>query len=132
MGDGYSVGLWKTFRKEWTVVSCRLYFMVGNEQMMKFWKYRWCEDEPLCVSFSFLFALVVFKDAWVKYVWCSNEGEGSWSLHFSGPFNDWEMDKVCKFFSSLNGKSVQQAVEDKVIWRDTKCGKFLLSLSTNH
>ena len=72
----------------------------------------------------FPFALAVFKDAWVKDVWCSSEGGGSWSPLFSRPFNDWEMDEVCKFFLGLNGKRVQQAVEDRVIWRETKCGNF--------
>ena len=70
--------------------------------------------------------MVVFKDAWVKDVWCSSEGGGSWSPLFSRPFNDWEMDEVCKFFLGLNGKRVQQAVEDRVIWREIKCGKFSL------
>ena len=121
---GYGLGLWKTFRKEWTVVSSRLYFVLGNGQRVKFWKDRWCGDELLCVSFPSLFALAVFKDAWVKDVWCSNEGGGSWSLLFSKLFNDWEMDEVCRFFSGLNGKSVQQTVEDKVIWRETKYEKF--------
>ena len=85
---GYGLGLWKTFRKEWTVVSSRLYFVLGNGQRVKFWKDRWCGDELLCVSFPSLFALAVFKDAWVKDVWCSNEGGGSWSPHFSKPFKD--------------------------------------------
>ena len=59
-------------------------------------------------------------------MWCSNEGGGSWSPHFSKPFNDWEMDEVCRFFLGLNGKKVQQAVEDRVIWRETKSGKFFV------
>ena len=63
VNDGYGVGLWKTFRKEWTIVSNRLYFVVGNRQRVNFWKDRWCGDEPLCVSFPSLFVLVVFKDA---------------------------------------------------------------------
>ncbi|RVX09439.1 hypothetical protein CK203_015283 [Vitis vinifera] len=32
-------------------------------------------------------------DAWVKDVWCSNEGGGSWNPFFSRPFNDWELDE---------------------------------------
>ena len=81
-------------------------------------------DEPLCISFPSLFALAVFKDAWVKDVWRCNEGGGSWTLLFSILFNDWEVDEVCRFFVALNGKRVQQAVDDRVIWRETKCGKF--------
>ena len=65
---GYGVGLWKSLRKDWDVVRSRLFFVVGNGQRVKFWKDFWCENEPLCVSFPSLFALVVFKDAWVKDV----------------------------------------------------------------
>ncbi|KAJ9671175.1 hypothetical protein PVL29_027249 [Vitis rotundifolia] len=36
------------------------------------------------------------------------------------------MDEVCRFFLGLNGKRVQQAMEDRVIWRETKCGKFFV------
>ncbi|RVW53588.1 hypothetical protein CK203_068938 [Vitis vinifera] len=61
------------------------------EARVKFWKDIWCGDKPLCVSFPSLFALAVFKDAWVKDVW---------------------------------RKRIQLAVDDRVIWRETKCGKF--------
>ena len=53
--------------------------------------------------FPTLVALAIFKDAWVKDVWCSIEGGGSWSPHFFRPFNDWEMDDVHKCFLGLNG-----------------------------
>ena len=29
-----------------------------------------------------------------------------------------------RFFLGLNRKRVQQDVEDRVLWRETKCGKF--------
>ena len=116
--------LWKSLRKDWDVVRSRLFFVVGNGQRVKFWKDFWCGNEPLCVSFPSLFALAVFKYAWVKDVWCSNEGGGSWTPLFSIPFNDWELDEVCRFFLALYRKRVQQAVDDRVIWRETKCGKF--------
>ena len=59
-------------------------------------------------------------------MWSFTEGGGSWSPHFSKPFNDWEMDEVHSFLLGLNGKSVQQDVEDRVLWIETKCGKFLV------
>ena len=34
-------------------------------------------QEPLCISFPFLFAIVESKDAWVSDLWCRlEEGEG--------------------------------------------------------
>ena len=57
-------------------------------------------------------------------MWRYNEGGGSWNPLFARPFNDWELDEVCRFFVALSRKRIQQAVDDRVIWRDTKCGKF--------
>ena len=34
------------------------------------------------------------------------------------------MDEVHSFLLGLNGKSVRQDVEDRVLWIETKCGKF--------
>ncbi|RVW79796.1 hypothetical protein CK203_047617 [Vitis vinifera] len=97
MRSGYGVGLWKAIRKECHVLSSRISFMVGN---------------------------ATFKGTWVKDVWIFTEGGGSWSLHFSRPFNDWEIDEVHSFLLGLNGKSVRRDVEDRVLWIETKCGKF--------
>ncbi|RVX21575.1 putative ribonuclease H protein [Vitis vinifera] len=94
-GETHGVGLWKTLRKEWEVVKSRLVFVVGNGKRIKFWKDIWC-----------------------------NEGGGSWSPLFSRPFNDWELEEVCSFFVALNRKQIQQGVDDRVIWRETNCGKF--------
>ena len=33
--------------------------------MIKFWKDKWCGDEPLNVSFPSLFSLISSKEAWV-------------------------------------------------------------------
>ncbi|RVW20831.1 putative ribonuclease H protein [Vitis vinifera] len=90
---------------------------------MRFWKDNWCGALPFCVYFPSLFALAVSKDAWVNDVWSSTNGGGSWSPHFSRPFNDWEVDEVDRFLLSLNRKSVQRD-EDRVLWKETKCGKF--------
>ena len=38
----------------------RIFFFVGNEQRVRFWKDRWCGDS--CVSFPSLFALAVDKE----------------------------------------------------------------------
>ncbi|RVW28347.1 putative ribonuclease H protein [Vitis vinifera] len=72
---GYGVGLCKTIRKLWDVVSSKLSFSVGNRKRIKFWKDKWCGDEPLNVSFLSLFALSNSKDAGLAELWQhSNEG----------------------------------------------------------
>ena len=37
----------------------------------------------------------------MKDVWSFTKGEGSWSSHFSKPFNDWEVDEVHRFLLGL-------------------------------
>ena len=72
--EGYGVRLWKAIRKLSHLVNTRIYFVVGNGQRVSFWKDKWCETSPLCVSFPSLFALTTSKEAWVSDVWV---GSGS-------------------------------------------------------
>ena len=44
-------------------VNCRISFSVDNERKVKFWKDKWCGDEPLSISFPSLFALATLKEA---------------------------------------------------------------------
>ena len=48
----------------------------------------------------------------------------SWSLLFSKPFTDWEVDEVEIFLLCLHGKRVHRDEKDKVLWTETKSGKF--------
>ena len=93
--DGYGVGLWKSIRKEWNIFVCSSSFVVGNGRRVKFWKDKWCGDEPLCVSFLSLYALTVSKETWER---------GHWNPCFSRPLNDWEVVEVEDLFSRLQGK----------------------------
>ena len=36
--DGHGVGLWKSISKEWDLLSNKIFFLVGNGQIVKFWK----------------------------------------------------------------------------------------------
>ena len=58
---------------------------------------KWFGDEPLCVSFPSLFAIVVSKDAWVADLWNSTVDGGEWIPRFSRSFNDWEVENVGLF-----------------------------------
>ena len=105
---------------------------MGNRQRVKFWKDSWCGDSPLCVSFPTSFALVLVKDAWVKDVWSSSEGRGSWSPHFSRPFNDWEMVRYTGFFWALMGREFSKMWKIGCFGDRLNVGSFPLSLSTKH
>ena len=45
----------------------KISFKVGNESRVKFWKDRWCGEQPLCEIFLSLFTLSSSKEAWVAY-----------------------------------------------------------------
>ena len=60
--DSYGVGVWKEIRKQWELFNSMISFVVGNGCRMKFWKDRWCSDEPLCETFLSLFALSDSKE----------------------------------------------------------------------
>ena len=58
----YGVGLWKRIRMDWDFAGSMISFLVGNGRTVRFWRYRWCGDSPLCVSFPSLFALTDDKE----------------------------------------------------------------------
>ena len=73
------MGLWKGIRMDWELVDDRMVLIVGNGQRVSFWRDRWCGDSPLCVSFPFLFALTIDKEAWVADIW-DPLAEGVWGV----------------------------------------------------
>ena len=54
MRDSYRVGVWKDIGKVWDYFNMKISFAVGNRSRMKFWKDRWCNDEPLMWDFLVL------------------------------------------------------------------------------
>ncbi|RVX18713.1 putative ribonuclease H protein [Vitis vinifera] len=89
----HGVGLWKAIRKEWLGMYSNLAYRVGNGRRVRFWKDKWCGDEPLCESFPSLFAISLAKDAWVSEVWNPDGGAKEdedkvvWTASRSGDFS---------------------------------------------
>lgn len=54
MRDRYGVGLWKAIRRLREIVNSGVFFSMGNDKRVKFWKDIWCGDKPLICFFSFL------------------------------------------------------------------------------
>ena len=100
----------------------------GNGRRVKFWKDKWCGEEPLCMSFPSLYALALSKEAWVADFWDDTRGMRHWTLHFTRHFNDWELDIIETFFSMLRGNLVRRDDNNKVVWKDDKKG--LLSVKS--
>ena len=57
-------------------------------------------------------------------VWDVTGEDGGWNLHFSRPFNDWEMEMVERFLFSLQGKRVVVNLEDRIRWKEAKGSNF--------
>ncbi|RVW35196.1 hypothetical protein CK203_099986 [Vitis vinifera] len=51
---------------------------------------------------------------------------GGWSPSFSRPLNDWEVGSVERFLPCLDEMRVHKDDEDKVLWTETKNGKYTL------
>ncbi|RVW99516.1 putative ribonuclease H protein [Vitis vinifera] len=101
-----------------------LAYQVGSGWRVKFWKDKWCGDEPLCESFPYLFSISLSKDAWVSDVWNpNNDGEG-WTPLFSRAFNDWEIEMVERFMLKIQAFRVQREDKDRVVWTASKGGVF--------
>ena len=103
-------------------------FLVGNRRRVKFWKVKWCGDEPLRCTFPSLYTLASLKEAWVIGLWVHEGERGHWNLCFSKSLNDWEVDIVEELFSRLQGEMVVGEEEDKVVWMNLSNNKFSLKL----
>ena len=86
----------------------------------------WCGDEPLCFTFSSLFALAMSNEAWVADVWNSSIEWGGLTSCFSRPFNDWKVESVEQFLLRLQEKRVYRDEEDNVLWIESKSRNFLV------
>lgn len=69
--------LWKSIGKEWVDgdLFFRRTFFLGNVSRVRFWKGRWCEEDPICLVFPAFFNLAHPKDAWTSEMWPSWEEE---------------------------------------------------------
>ena len=88
VGEVYGVGLWKAIRKEGDMLSCRVALLVGNGRRVRFWKDKWCGDEPLCIPFPSLFIVSSSKEAWVEEFWNHSSKGWCWAPHFSRRINN--------------------------------------------
>ena len=109
--------------KHWELFNSMISFVVDNGRRVKFWKDRWCSEEPLCEIFPSLFALSNSKEAWVVDLWEHRGEGGNWNFRFVRNLNDWELGAMEHFLSLLQG-SVKREQEDRVVWKGGNKGVF--------
>ena len=80
VSGGYGIDVWKVIRNGWDLFFRRTSLEVGNGRRVKFQTDKLCGEEPLCLSFPSLYALVVFKEAQVVDFWDDIRGIGHWTL----------------------------------------------------
>ena len=107
-------------------------FELGDGCKIKFWEDVWCGETQLCVSFPFLYALVVSKGAMVLELWEMFGGDGVWNSRFNRGFNDWELESVQIFFGFLNSKKGNPQKRDNIVWKLAKNGSFTIKENFNY
>ena len=75
-----------------------------------------------------MFILAVQKDAMVANLWNYNREEGGWFPTFLRSFNDWEMEVVERFLSSIHGKKIKPWIEDKLLLKGSSHRNSSVSL----
>lgn len=79
--------------------------------------------------FPSLFELVVNIEVKVVEVWDLYGVEGEWSSCFPRNLNEWKIEELEHFFSTLRGKRVILGREDVMLLKDSKDGNFTSRLS---
>ncbi|RVW40614.1 Retrovirus-related Pol polyprotein from transposon RE1 [Vitis vinifera] len=114
------------FRKEWLGMYSSLAYRMGSDRRVRFWKDKWCGNEPLCESFPSLFVISLAKDVWVSDVWNPDGVGDGWTPLFSRALNDWEIEMVERFMLKIQPFRMQREIEDKVVWTASRNGVFLV------
>lgn len=91
---------------------------IGNGEQTRFWKDVWLDECPLKVSYPNLFKICHDQDISVL-----TAGELNWNLSYRRCFGVSEMEEWRELMAKL-GRINLTALEDKVIWKLEKSGKF--------
>ena len=78
--------------------------------------------------FPSLFILALQKDAMVADLWDCNREEGGWPPTFLRSFNDWEMEEVERFLSSIHRKKIRPSIEGKLLLKGSSHGNFSVKI----
>ena len=99
---------------------------IGSGLKARFWEDWWCGETPLCSSFPSLYSMASSKGARVVDLWVFLGFGGAWNFNFGRHFNDWELEEVQGFLCTVNSKSINPNLSDRLWWKEAK---MVVSLS---
>ncbi|KAG6721785.1 hypothetical protein I3842_03G129400 [Carya illinoinensis] len=98
---GYCVGLWKFIRSGWSCFERNVRFVVGDGNLISFWRDVWCGDHALERVYPTLFRIATNREASVAYVRLFLHGVHQWNVLYIRDFHDWELPIVSDFRNLL-------------------------------
>ncbi|XP_060190615.1 uncharacterized protein LOC132619869 [Lycium barbarum] len=114
----YGCSVWRTIRNLWPLIINRSRFKVGNGLKFSFWDDKWIGHEPLKQLYPDLYTLCFQQQATVAELW-TRQG---WNLHLRRHLNDWEMERIAAFYSTVDQFNNLIGERDTMVWKiDNKC-----------
>ncbi|XP_060216840.1 uncharacterized protein LOC132644271 [Lycium barbarum] len=124
----YGCSVWRTIRNLWPLVINRSSFKVGNGLKVSFWDDKWIGHEPLKQLYPDLYTLCLQQQATVAELWT---GQG-WNLHLRRHLNDWEMERIAAFYSTVDQFNNLTGERDTMVWKIDNKGLFTVNLNTSN
>ena len=115
----HGVGLWKEISKEGMLLRQHCFVKLRDGS-----KALWCGEAPLCSSFHSLYDMASSKGARIANLWVTSGSGGGCNYSFGTHFHDWELEEVQGFLCTINSKSINPNLSDRLWWKEAKNGSF--------
>ncbi|XP_019267660.1 PREDICTED: uncharacterized protein LOC109244948 [Nicotiana attenuata] len=126
VNTAYGVSLWKSIRSLWPVMKSHSSIRVNNGNKTSFWKDNWLGVGCLKELFPDIYGLVQHQHRTIAEVWTPQ----GWDLIFRRMLNDWEVDRLTKFYKQLEDFKGLQSGVDTLWWQGHNKGSlFYLAAS---
>ena len=98
-------------------------FEVGDGCKIRFWEDTWSAKTPLFSTFPSIYEEAESKGARVES-WEAIGSRGCWNFIFERPTNDWEIEVVQRFISTVSSKRIDPQFKDRLLSKEAKDGTF--------
>lgn len=100
-----------------SIVEDGLSLSVGNGDSIRFWHDKWCDSEPVKVSFPRLLSISSQKDFYISQMGYWQDNSWIWALTWRRRLYDWEIDDYLRLESTIEHKHPSLGVSDGIKWR---------------